>query len=84
MPGQEEDGQREEEEEAVVCEAVDDAEDVAAVPGVGDDLVVEGEGNAEARQQDVADREVDQEVVPGRVREKVTNTGPNLSSSYVF
>ena len=67
MPGQEEDGQGQEEEEAVVREAVDDAEDVAAVPGVGDDLVVEGEGHAEARQQDVADREVDQEVVPGEV-----------------
>ena len=64
MPGQEENGQGQEEEEAVVREAVDDAEDVAAVPGVGDDLVVEGEGNAEARQENIADREVDQEIVP--------------------
>ena len=71
VPGQEEDGQGQEEEEAVVCEAVDDAEDVAAVPGVRDDLVVQCEGHAQARQQDVADREVDQEVVAAEGRERL-------------
>ena len=63
MPREEEQGEREEGQEGVVGEAVHDAVDVAQVPGVGDDLGVEGEGHAEARQEDVADGQVQQKVV---------------------
>ncbi len=47
MEGQEERGQREEEEEAVVEVAVADAVQVAELPGQPDDLRVQGEGHAE-------------------------------------
>ncbi len=63
VPREEEQGEREEGQEGVVGEAVHDAVDVAQVPGVGDDLGVEGEGHAEARQEDVADGQVQQKVV---------------------
>ena len=46
MEGQEEGGQGQEEEEAVVEVSVADAVDVAELPRQGDDLRVQGEGHA--------------------------------------
>ena len=47
MEGQEERGQGEEEEEAVVEVAVADAVDVAELPRQADDLRIQGEGHAQ-------------------------------------
>ena len=65
VPGEEQEGQRQEKEERVVAEAVNAAEDVAELPGVREDLHVQGERHAEAGQHDVADREVEEQVVAG-------------------
>ena len=47
MEGQEEGGQGQEEEEAVVEVSVADAVDVAELPRQGDDLRVQSEGHAQ-------------------------------------
>ena len=63
MERQEEEGERQEEEECVVRESVDDAVNVAKVPRVSDDLAVQGERDTEAGKKDVPDRKVEQKVV---------------------
>ncbi len=65
MPGEEEQRQRQKREERVIRESVDAAKDIAVVPRVREDLHVEGEWNAERGEQNVADREVEEQVIAG-------------------
>jgi len=64
MEGQEQDGQGQEKQEAVVEISVADTISVPKVPGEVDDLGIHGKGYAEGGHQDVPDAQVDQEVVP--------------------
>ena len=65
VPCQEDQGEGEEEEKAVVEVAVDDAVLGRVHPVEADHLGVHGERDAEAGQQDVPDGQVDQQVVAG-------------------
>lgn len=63
MEREEQDGQRQEEQKAIVGKLVHNTIDASKVPSVSDDLRVQSEWNTETRQKDVPDWQVDEQVV---------------------